>query len=422
MNSLRLDLSILDKEEINPIDFACIEAIRVFAPEVYLAMTNEARVFTSVGVPRYGPIEGPEDVPDEKEKLEWKKHRQTRIDEIVKKAPKERRDSIKAIIFSLFPQLRDGPPMVAEYANWRKERRVCSMEMFDKYFLLLVPEKFASVKEIKGLLSVVDDFPDFLEKLEKFHKQRKLAFVFRRIPDHLDELSEQQREDLLANTFYFVAIARNFATKLWDEHQLQRQAIEVGCQTLESIGKEKRAEFSSNVMSKIGIFSIINRFFEFLITARFKEQKMGKTVLTPILEKNELEIPCRAYVAKIKKAAENGTLTSDPGWTEALLFWRKYGEQKDVDAYVTELLGTDEGLITLLREFAKPGIRGFDNDRKLTSIFGGTDDAKGMLGKIIQLDNLYKRIDKLDKSKLSEEEVKIIELYKDSSAGPQSSS
>ena len=67
VNSLRLDLSILDKEEINPIDFACIEAIRVFAPEVYLAMTNEARVFTSVGVPRYGPIEGPEDVPDEKE-------------------------------------------------------------------------------------------------------------------------------------------------------------------------------------------------------------------------------------------------------------------------------------------------------------------------------------------------------------------
>jgi predicted KAP-like P-loop ATPase len=41
INSLRLDLEIIGKEEVNPIDFLGIEAIRVFAPDTYFVMAAE---------------------------------------------------------------------------------------------------------------------------------------------------------------------------------------------------------------------------------------------------------------------------------------------------------------------------------------------------------------------------------------------
>ena len=45
VNGLRLDLKIMSAEEVNPIDFLAIEAIRIFAPDVYFAMANEKSAF-----------------------------------------------------------------------------------------------------------------------------------------------------------------------------------------------------------------------------------------------------------------------------------------------------------------------------------------------------------------------------------------
>ena len=47
-NSLRLNLKNFGVESVNSADFVGIEAIRVFMPEVYLAMTNESPLFTRV--------------------------------------------------------------------------------------------------------------------------------------------------------------------------------------------------------------------------------------------------------------------------------------------------------------------------------------------------------------------------------------
>ena len=55
-NSLHIDLKIIDKEEINLVDFVGIEAIRVFAPKLYLAMTNENSTFTLIDESLFEPL------------------------------------------------------------------------------------------------------------------------------------------------------------------------------------------------------------------------------------------------------------------------------------------------------------------------------------------------------------------------------
>src|SRR6266567_5795076 len=58
ISSLRLDLAVISQEEVNPIDFLGTEAIRVFAPDVYLAMTDEKQAFTATDSRYLGSFSG----------------------------------------------------------------------------------------------------------------------------------------------------------------------------------------------------------------------------------------------------------------------------------------------------------------------------------------------------------------------------
>ena len=191
-NSLRLDLKIIGKEEVNLVDFVGIEAIRVFAPEVYMAMTSEKIVFTARNKPDW--------VTD---KPKWQEtHRQTR-ERIIGMAPERLKNSIEEIINQLFPQLKgDGDP--EEQQMWNKKLRVCSEDMFDRYFSLSVPPTLLSESEFGDFLLAVNDIPALLDKWDKFWERGKLQLVFDRLRDHLDDLNGQQRENLLVSLFDFV--------------------------------------------------------------------------------------------------------------------------------------------------------------------------------------------------------------------------
>ena len=97
-NSLRLDLKMLGKEELNPVDFVGVEAIRVFAPEVYLAMTDEKAIFTSDEDHEYS---------DRTRESESRERYRGIFEGILAKAPEKLEDSIRDIIQQLFPQMED---------------------------------------------------------------------------------------------------------------------------------------------------------------------------------------------------------------------------------------------------------------------------------------------------------------------------
>ena len=146
INGLRLDLEIIGKEEVNPVDFLGIEAIRIFAPDVYFAMANEKSVFAFPSadklygrhridpLPFSGMVQRPV-VPDE----ETRKETCERI--IEEKSPSGLADTIREIVRKLFPQVEklytsketsDEP----RTDDWGSQLRVCSGYVFDRYFSL----------------------------------------------------------------------------------------------------------------------------------------------------------------------------------------------------------------------------------------------------------------------------------------------
>ena len=147
INSIRLDLAAIGREEINPVDFLGVGAIRVFAPAIYQSMVDEKDAFI-------GLDSGFINDPNRSEEREKRKNICENI--IAEKSPEGLSDIVKTIIHELFPQCRSlysnthyGPDWESE---WRKELRVCSKHFFDRYFSLSVPSTSVSENTINDLL------------------------------------------------------------------------------------------------------------------------------------------------------------------------------------------------------------------------------------------------------------------------------
>jgi predicted KAP-like P-loop ATPase len=109
-------------DEVNPIDFFAIEAIRIFLPKLYdLIRSNESKV------------------------TGWGSSRRTNADSSLdafrsawdQSLPSEVRDDFRTAVYCLFPgiggQTGDSKDVLPE---WRRDRRICHPELFHIYFRL----------------------------------------------------------------------------------------------------------------------------------------------------------------------------------------------------------------------------------------------------------------------------------------------
>ena len=405
-NSLRLDLKIIGKEEVNLVDFVGVEAIRVFAPELYLEMAGEKFTFTA---------------PKADEKSSWQKDRRERVQEIIAKAPKGLNKPIKEIIDQLFPQLKTLDSKSADFSDpqriWRKERRVCSKDMFDRYFSLSVPQTLLSESELRDFLSTVNDIPALLEKWGEFWEKGKLQLVSERIRDHLDDLNGQQRENLLVSLFDFVegvgygeSGILSFGGLFDSTYEGRRIMFSI----LRKFEREKRVEFLTKLINTTKGFFLMTKFLDDL-----EGEQSACTSPEgdePSLFSDEMDILRTAYIAKVKKAVDNGSLAHGKQWGQTLLAWKEWGVKGEAEAYIAELLKTDENLPAVLRGFSVKVTTVAKDEAKLKRT---REINKGALGRVTDLEKINKRVEQLDVNKLSEEDAKVVELYKNQPEDPE---
>ena len=398
------DLGKIGIEEVDLVDFIGIEVIRVFAPEVCVAMANAPSLFTRTF--------------SEGQRLD--QTRKDLIRQILDKAPNEIKKDIKEIICQLFPQVneletgklepRDVHDSVA-YAlrserDWGKARRVCSKDMFDKYFSLSVPEGTLSVREMKDFVSVsaTDDIRTLMEKLDKFEQQGKIRTVSRRLYDYLDELNDLQRKNLLVSTFNFAEKVNDRKQGTFDFEDFATQVEWFAIDILRGIEKEKRLEFVGYLIRKTAGFFVMNQLLNSLVRMVLVHKQLGGE--EPVLIKNEVDKLRNDYVEKIKLAAKEGTLLGGREWGFTLRIWGLWGLKEESGNYTEGLIKTDEGVLKLLRELN----RMWETPADRTS--------REMAEEFIELEELDKRISAIDVRKLNKEDYDIIYRYKNSPTGP----
>lgn len=402
ISGLRLDLEIIGKDEINPIDFIGIEVVRVFAPDVYLAMADEKRAFTTTESFYIGGNNS-RDREDRKDICE-------RI--VTEKAPSAIADNIKQIIRQLFPQV-DGLYTNTHYGNdwqqgWRKLLRICSEDMYDKYFSLSVPSTTLSEKIMNDFLTTIDNISDFTENLKIFQTEDKLRLVLDRLHDHLGTLSDQQKENLLISVFDFTEGINDERKGMFDLMDVDRQTLRLGYQTLKLIEKSKRKEFlikilnsTKSVFPPIQLISVLNQEFE--------KQEKKESQEEPLLNQDEIDELKIICIDKIKRAISNNTLNSTKNLSYVFYRWKEWGSKDAVKSYILELTQTTTGILILIKGFEWESMSQSISDLvpKRTKKIN-----KKSLSEFIDITELDKKIQLIDEENLSKEDLELIKLYK----------
>ena len=399
-NSVRLDLAIIGKEEVNPIDFLGIEAIRVFAPEVYLAMSDEKEMFTTTKSVNYGMGSN-----------RYREERRSRCEQVIReKLPPGLADTMIAIVQELFPQVK------GLYTNhyygyesqqaWRKQLRVCCEDIFDAYFSLTIRSNSVSAIRLNDLLASIDNLPIFTENLEKFQAEGKLRLVLDRLFDHLDELTDQQREKLLIGIFDFCEDVKDRKRWMLDQ-DVDDQTWRIGYQTLKRVAKEGRLGFlTKNLTATKSVFLPIQliQAVDHQIELQEKKESQEEALLT----KEEVSGLKKMCVDKIRAAAHDGTLITNKNLVLLLHIWREWESEEAVKEYIARLIQTTAGLLVVLKRFEWVSFSHTEGDR----VDKGTKKMnKKSLAMFVDIDELDKRVQTLAKGDLNQEDRETIILY-----------
>lgn len=187
INSLRVTLSIVH-EDVNFLDYLCIEALRVFLPSVYENVSNNRQLFLS---------DSTFWINVEKQKIETKK----RLDQILNVDGIESENPAHGILINIFPHLQNIYPNIYHdnrtQKDFRKQKSVCSPIYFDNYFILKTPKSSLSEYEFSSFLSNLDNSDLTMENLEHYFKEKKFRTLFQKLADEIDLFTDQQKYALL---------------------------------------------------------------------------------------------------------------------------------------------------------------------------------------------------------------------------------
>lgn len=411
INSLRLDLEIIGKEEVNPVDFLGIEAIRVFAPDVYFAIAKEKRTFAFPASDNIYNIREPLPFPGAagwaNDPAEDPSNRKDVFEKIIKKEfLKGFSDTITDIIKALFPQVEnlysDNPhnDWEQQLDGWRHRLRVCSGDVFDKYFSLAVVSSTLSEKDLDNFLTKIEDRLASAEKLKKLQNEGKLSLLLKRLLGSLDslDLSIRQLENLLAVFFDFKESV--VAAGFFDLDNLDHLAPQFGYKISEIIPKENRVKSLTEILNSTDDIYRSTYFIDLMTQEAIGYEEANeyeKATNFPngiLLTRKEVGSLNKICVEKIKKAAGSGSLENARKSAYLLSYWKKQESGEPVKEYVSKLLQTDDGLFFLLKAYSS----GEKIDKKLIEEF-------------IDTSKVDERVKQLDHNTLEKEKAELIKLY-----------
>jgi predicted KAP-like P-loop ATPase len=328
-NSLLLTLPSIN-EEINYLDFAALEAIRLFCPDVYNQMPNNKDLLLG-NKPLFSLDLNQAEI----------EQRKIKIDNIAKLADQKYQKTVRNIISELFPHAGEAA-YNGHNRYYRIDKRICSSDRFDRYFLLAVPEGEISQVEIDHALKIINDRDLFIRLLKEYNEYGILMQFLKRIEDYTDNMSCENINNII---YTFLEIGDELSRM--DNGRINRDMkIRMGfviIDLLEKInGPTKRAEILRGCIENTKGFYI-------LLYVVFQINKdLEKKNLFP---EQEFQIIKNLTAAKIREEASKDDFVKKPHLCSILFRWKEFGDLNEPREMVSKLVTDDFRVIRLLVEF-----------------------------------------------------------------------
>ena len=267
-----------------------------------------------------------------------------RLDQQFKSIESTLVDPLKNVVTNLFPEasLSPGSSMSAQYGTWRQERRICTVDFFDRYFHLQVFDDQVSNAEFHSIIAAVDDNIAFRQRLSGLIDEGKFKSFLQQLEDRSNNLAPELVLPILLAIFD-VGDALAFDDGGLMIETPRHALINAAEATLRAVNdQDTRIEIAREIINTTsGLSSIV----DFLAVI---EPTRSSTAVNPIISSNDFEGLRQLILDRIRDSGKSGELASQPALARNLYRWRDWASLEEPKAYVEELVATDQGLLDFL--------------------------------------------------------------------------
>jgi len=372
LNGLTLNYSIR-ASDVNMVDFMALEAIRTFASDSYDSIRRNKAILTR--------LNSSGSLLDTGENVEETKKILSEIFHIEQTSARQSNEigrlgeTAKATCRVLFPQLdrvySNYDHTTSFKTKWRQEKRICSDEIFDNYFLVGVPKGEISDQEMRSILARSDNHSRFIDALNEIFDRNLGTRFLSRAEDYLDYIQ---------SIYETISALFEIEDRILSE---QRKMLALGADTTtcwliclllkREESANRKQDISKAIVASNKLYLPVY-FVSFISPDEAEagsENRISRDLGFSDADLHELQVAC---VAKIKEFAESGKLSKSPHLGLILSRWLIWGTSEEARVYANKLAETDEGVVDLLVGLAGEvlsdgGKRGVIIDKKNISKF-----------------------------------------------------
>jgi len=339
--------------DVRSVDFLGIQALRLFAPEMYhFVATNKEGI---AGTDDY--LGGTRDRTEERRK--W-------FDLILEAVTEDKRQAVKGIMGRLFPRwasVYGGVSYGSDWlSQWRKEKRICSPDMFDRYFRLAIPLGDISAAEMRAILDLAGDADAFGAELIRLANEHR-PDTTTRLRIFLELMEDYIQEDIPAH--HFESILKAFFTvgdQLIKEEDSQgmfifgndTRMVRISYQLLKRLpSQQERFEMLRRVFAETKALGLMSGFLVSLGQehGKYTDSKPRESEDKRIIGSDHVSKLEALALEKIRDVAKQKLLHNFPEFGHLLYHLSDLGSEEEAQDYVADLIENDEGLCDYLVGF-----------------------------------------------------------------------
>ncbi len=337
------------KDEVNSVDFIAIESLRVFCPIIYNIIRNNPKAFA--GQADSKDLSDPE---GEFKRLHNSWMAQVKNEDV---------EPVRRLLGHLFPKLeamRSNSYSTQQESTWRRQLRVCSLEIFPIYFRLTLPEGELPDTEVNAILALTGDTKAFGENLIELANQKRPDGTTQ-VRAFLDRLEDYTEKEIPLDCIPSIVQALfNVGDQLLPPEDEPWGIFDFGNDTrieritgqlLRRQSEAQRFEVLKAAMSNGNALATIVREVTIL------GQQQGKYGAQPspeeewLINAQHLEELEQIALKQVEDAAQRNLLLQTPALPLILSCWREWTSEEKVKQWVQKIVSDDEGLVDFLEKF-----------------------------------------------------------------------
>ncbi|KLA22230.1 P-loop NTPase fold protein [Bacillus cereus] len=336
-NSIVFSLPLV-KEEVNIVDFLCIEGMRVFLPDLYKFIYKHSDAFLTAGGAKT------EGVPEEYKPI---------LDEVFKGFSTQEKKNIDFLIYELFPRSKylftgqkDNIRIFDK--NWELEKRICAADYFNKYFVYSVRDGQISDKKFNDLLNELknEDINSVINKTKEIISTRNYFRFIGKVLTVLDVLEPKQAEGLI---MCLVGLEQSIPAGGNGNMSNQLQTALVISRLLIIQPEDRREDVSKRAIQAVDSLLFSVEILHYLDLA----SKNGH-----VLKENEMKRVAFNVIERIKKEINDDNFLDNYGVNTSmmLIMIKKFGNEKHKNKLSISLkkwMKKENGVEKLLIGFAQ---------------------------------------------------------------------